>query len=313
MVGQNNDHNSFLLINNNAAYGTGAGFDGTLQTTLLDLFNLDGAGLVPASFKSAAQTAALTYAEINSSAAALTDAIDTSGATKNGIYTLTSSYRSAAQTGTVEDVTLRLQHEDGTVYEAVIKDEDTANANDILGTTTKTVKFSNGVEVTFSATELNNLASATQTAWLGGADGNAVRFEVKAGSATSLDFQIGAKSDDLITIDFDSMTGTELGVSGLNIETASNAQAASDSLDTAINKVNSATAEIGALQSRMEYVSSNLATITENLEAANGVFRDVDMAKEMTEFTKNQSLMQAGISMLSQANQMPQLLLRLIQ
>ena len=53
--------------------------------------------------------------------------------------------------------------------------------------------------------------------------------------------------------------------------------------------------------------------MTENLEAANGIFKDVDMAKEMTEFTKQQTLMQAGVAMLSQANQSSQTLMRLIQ
>ncbi len=70
---------------------------------------------------------------------------------------------------------------------------------------------------------------------------------------------------------------------------------------------------MGATQSRMEYVESNIITIVENLQAAKGTFLDVDMAAEMTEFTKHQTLMQAGVAMLAQANQMPQELLRLIQ
>jgi flagellin len=72
-------------------------------------------------------------------------------------------------------------------------------------------------------------------------------------------------------------------------------------------------ANIGAIMSRFEFIQSTLTTTVENVSAARGTFKDVDMASEMTEFTRAQTLMQASISMLSQANKMPQELLRLLQ
>jgi len=181
------------------------------------------------------------------------------------------------------------------------------------------VKFANGVEMTFDAARLNGLAVApaaatgVNAAWFGASNATAFRFQVSQGALTTSTFQIGASSTDTVAISFDAMTTTSLGIGSLNIETTTGAQAASNVIDTAINKVNSATAYVGALQSRLEYIQNNLATVTENIQAANGIFKDVDMAKEMTNFTKSQTLSQAGISMLSQANQMPQLLLRLLQ
>jgi flagellin len=77
--------------------------------------------------------------------------------------------------------------------------------------------------------------------------------------------------------------------------------------------MNSARASLGALMSRFEFASANLATSIENLDAARSTLLDVDMAAEMTQFTSLQVLTQAGVAMLAQANQMPQNLLKLLQ
>lgn len=306
-----NDHNQFELINNNAAIGTAAN---TLETDIKDLFELDSA-TTSTSFSSGALLEDATPVDLiqANAGATFSSAITASGATKSGEYTLTAR-DNVASDGT-ESVVIRLQHSDGSVYEAVVEDENTATADDLFTTaSTKTVKFSNGVEINFGEAELDAIAAGTNgSADIGRNNATAIKFKVSDGNATTLNFQVGVKSDDTIGITFDSMTTTALGIAGLNIETEASAQAASDAIDTAINRVNTATAQVGALQSRMEYVQSNLATVTENLEAANGIFKDVDMAKEMTEFTKQQTLMQAGVSMLSQANQVPQMLMRLIQ
>jgi flagellin len=281
-----NDHNGFRLLTSTAAFGTAA----QVETDLEDLFELDSTTTPPASLQSAALTEGNAAAAINAAATALDDVINATGATQDGIYDLTSRNVGG-------NTILRLQSTEGRVYEATITDA--ANAAG-----TQTVVFSNGVEITFAEAE----AQATAATDLDG-----IRFEVTAGAATSMNFQVGVQDTDLITITFVSTTATSLGLDTLNVETEAGGIAASSAIDEAIRRVNNAQAQLGAIQSRMEYVESNLSTIIENLSAAKGIFLDVDMASEMTEFTKHQTLMQAGVSMLAQANQMPQQLLKLIQ
>ncbi len=307
----NNAQNSFDLTTVGAVLSSAA----VTQTDLRATFNLSVAGASTVSFQSAVVDEAAAAALINSTATTFAGAISTSGTTKDQVYTLSSRYTEAvAATGALEKIDYTITGEDGISYSATLTDENTGAANNVLATgTTKTLKFSNGIELTVDATAANAAAAASDAGSLGFADARGVQFKVSPGTSTSLDFQVGANSGDLLAINFDSMTTASLGINGLSIETTTSAATASDAIDLAINKVNSATANLGALQSRLEYVQSNLATITENIEAANGVFKDVDMAKEMTEFTKQQALSQAGVAMLSQANQMPQQLLRLLQ
>ncbi len=93
-------------------------------------------------------------------------------------------------------------------------------------------------------------------------------------------------------------------------------EAANDSiriLDSAINQVSGTRADLGAMQNRLEHTINNLGVAKENLQSAESSIRDVDMAKEMMEFTKNNILTQASQSMLAQANQLPQGVLQLLQ
>jgi flagellin len=281
-----NDHNGFRLLTSTAAFGTAA----QVETALKNLFELDSTTAPPASLQSAALTETNAASAINANATLLEDIITATGATADGSYHLTSRNVNG-------NTVLRLQDADGKVYETSIKDA--ANA---VGS--QTVVFSNGVEITFAEAEAQATAAT---------DLNGIRFEVTAGSTTSMNFQVGVQDTDLITITFVSTTATSLGLDTLNIETEAGGIAASGSIDEAIRRVNNAQAQLGAIQSRMEYVESNLNTIIENLSAAKGIFLDVDMSAEMTEFTKHQTLMQAGVSMLAQANQMPRELLKLIQ
>ncbi|KQS68383.1 flagellin [Modestobacter sp. Leaf380] len=94
---------------------------------------------------------------------------------------------------------------------------------------------------------------------------------------------------------------------------ASGADSAIAKLDLAIQKVSSTRADLGALQNRFEHTTANLNVAVENLTASNSRIVDVDMASEMTEFSKNQILVQAGTAMLAQANQSSQGVLRLLQ
>lgn len=100
---------------------------------------------------------------------------------------------------------------------------------------------------------------------------------------------------------------------GIQFNTAANAQAAITAIDTQIDSISSARATLGAIQNRFESTISNLNSAVENLSASNSRIVDVDMASEMTEFSKNQILVQAGTSMLAQANQSSQSVLKLLQ
>jgi len=97
------------------------------------------------------------------------------------------------------------------------------------------------------------------------------------------------------------------------MNTAAKAQTTLDNIDAAISSLNTKRGAVGAAQNRLGYASANLATTMENVTAADSVIRDVDMASEMTSFTKNQILIQAGTSMLAQANMAPQGVLSLFK
>ncbi len=100
---------------------------------------------------------------------------------------------------------------------------------------------------------------------------------------------------------------------GISISTQADASNAITALDAAINSVSSERAKMGAVQNRLEHTINNLSTSAENLTAAESRIRDVDMAKEMMEMTKNNILQQAAQSMLAQANQTPQNVLQLLR
>jgi flagellin len=140
-----------------------------------------------------------------------------------------------------------------------------------------------------------------------------VGFTVAGGA--SMSFQVGASASDTIAVNIANVdtSASGLNLTGTKVDTTAGATAASNSLDTAISTVNAARADMGALMSRFQFVSANLSTSVENLDAARSTLMDVDMATEMAKFSSEQVLTQAGVAMLAQANQMPQQLLKLLQ
>jgi len=133
------------------------------------------------------------------------------------------------------------------------------------------------------------------------------------GSFSNKTFHIGANSGQGITISIDSMKASALGVNALKVSNNSNANKAITSINTAIEKVSTQRSKLGAIQNRLEHTINNLGATSENLTAAESRIRDVDMAKEMMEFTKNNILSQAAQAMLAQANQVPQGVLQLLR
>ena len=130
--------------------------------------------------------------------------------------------------------------------------------------------------------------------------------------------QTGTKANQAIKIGLTDMRAQALGLQGkdgntLNVSTQKNANAAINVLDNAIQKALDQQTTIGAIESRLEYTSTNLTTASENVTASESTIRDADMAKERTEYTKNNVLLQAAQSMLAQANQNSSSVLSLLQ
>ena len=134
----------------------------------------------------------------------------------------------------------------------------------------------------------------------------------------SINLQVGAKANQTIKVGLTDMKAQALGLQGkdnstIQVGNQEQANAAINVLDAAIQKALDQQTTIGAVQSRLEYTQSNLTTASENVTAAESTIRDADMAKEMTEYTKNNVLMQAAQSMLAQANQSSSNVLSLLQ
>jgi flagellin len=136
-------------------------------------------------------------------------------------------------------------------------------------------------------------------------------------------FQIGANANDTLTVKIDSGTANKgFDATTLAVGTGTNesdtkaidvaAGSTLTAIDTALKSVSSARANIGAVQNRFEHTINNLNVAVENLSASESQIRDTDMAQEMTKFTRSQILQQAGTSMLAQANQSQQSVLKLL-
>ena len=130
--------------------------------------------------------------------------------------------------------------------------------------------------------------------------------------------QVGANSNQSMDIEIGDMRAKALNITdgagnSLSVLSAEEANKAITAFDAALNEVSSQRANLGAVQNRLEYTISNLDNTAENLTSAESTLRDVDMAKEMMEYSKNNILNQAAQAMISQANQQPQNVLQLLR
>lgn len=133
-----------------------------------------------------------------------------------------------------------------------------------------------------------------------------------SGASNTVTFQIGALASNTLTADLVNVTQAELGISGIDISTEAGARSAIATIEAAINTVSGYRADFGAVQNRLEHTINNLGVAAENLSAAESRIRDADMAQEMTAFTKQQILVQAGTAMLAHSNARPQSVLQLL-
>ena len=134
----------------------------------------------------------------------------------------------------------------------------------------------------------------------------------------AINLQVGTKANQSIRVGLTDMRAEALGLQSstgqtIQIGTQQQANAAVNVLDNAVQKALDQQTTIGSVQSRLSYTSSNLTTASENVQASESTIRDADMAKEMTEYTKNNVLLQAAQSMLAQANQSSSSVLSLLQ
>ena len=137
------------------------------------------------------------------------------------------------------------------------------------------------------------------------------------GTALSIDFQVGIRttSNDVIALGFGGVSASGLGLSNVSLAgtNGANAFSAIDAVDSALTSVLTSRAEFGAIVNRLQVAISSVQTIRTSLEAANSAIRDVDIAEETSQLARSQVLLQAGASVLTQANQAPQLALSLLR
>ena len=168
------------------------------------------------------------------------------------------------------------------------------------------------ISITDNTGKINKNANAVLDAF-----SESIRAENKS-EDNALVLQTGTKANQAIKVSMTDMRSVALGLKGtdgatLNVSTQTKANAAINVLDTAIQKALDQQTTIGSIESRLDYTSSNLTTASENVQASESTIRDADMAKEMTEYTKNNVLLQAAQSMLAQANQNSSAVLSLLQ
>ena len=139
---------------------------------------------------------------------------------------------------------------------------------------------------------------------------------LQGNATTAFIFKVGSgtvAAEDEISVTIDGIGTTALTLNNTDVTTKTTADTASDAITTAVNTINASRANLGANQNRIEFASANIATAVENTESARSDLMDLDVAAEMSVLTSKQILVQAGVAMLAQANQLPQNLLRLFQ
>ena len=138
-------------------------------------------------------------------------------------------------------------------------------------------------------------------------------FEIDVTDIGSLTIQIGANEHQTMDVRIDEISASTLYLDTVDVAVEKGADRAMDTLDAAIARVSAARSRIGAFQNRLEYAQTSLSSSEENITAAYSSILDTDMAEEMTEYTQQNILNQAAISVLSQANELPQQILSMLQ
>jgi flagellin len=214
--------------------------------------------------------------------------------------------------------------------------DEIALGSDVAGTIKNIVTKLNGTDGVSTITAAANAdgKNINLVAKTAGDDGNDIDLSMSMTEASqasdhiTLTMQIGANTGQSMDVDINNMDAGSLGIGrddtgamvaggtdatqGLDVTSSTSASQALTAIDTAINTVSSERSKLGAFQNRLDHTVSNLSTAAENLSASESRIRDVDMADEMSNFSRAQILMQASTAMMAQANQKPQAVLKLL-
>lgn len=185
-----------------------------------------------------------------------------------------------------------------------------ANASGLVAADGSTFSYY-GNDVTVTSGNFKGLTFTLKADTAGGATATVSGSTITV--SDSLQMQIGANANQEMAININAMDASNLGISSVNVTTQSGASVAITSINDALQTVSAERSKLGAYQNRLEHTINNLGTSSENLTAAESRIRDVDMAKEMMNFQKNNILSQAAQAMLAQANQQPQGVLQLLR
>jgi flagellin len=179
------------------------------------------------------------------------------------------------------------------------------SANDSLTNKERAYLNTEFEDLTTELTRISDVAEYNGVTLLDGTAGD---------GAGNMVFQVGTRNtlNDQIKVNLKDQDATQLGVDTLAIDNLTNSQAAITGIDTALDTLATDRATLGSKINELTASVDNLALTVENLSAANSQIRDADISKESAEFSKNQVLMQSGVSMLAQANSVPQMALKLL-
>jgi flagellin len=173
------------------------------------------------------------------------------------------------------------------------------------GTVTNSSRAYINSEFTQLSSEIDSIATGTRYSGQSLLDGSSA-------FASGVSVLVGSSASDTITVTLSSLTSSALQLGSLSVSSLSGATSALTALDTAIDKVSSARATIGAQESRFNFSASSISTQTENLQSANSAITDVDIASEQAKLSSAEVKTQAAVSAESAANKMPQYLLNLL-
>ena len=241
----------------------------------------------------------------------------------NNIDVKVNAYSSevAAKQYTIDSITL-IQKEDGT-YDIdqdslVLGDDFPEGAKAAVRDDLVVITDSNGFEMQLDISRVDFDGAGA----VAGPDGEkTVTFSGAAGSALTVDatgigamrLQIGSNEGQILAVDIPAITLQNMEIENIDVSTKEGALDAIERIDSAVKYVSKVRGRLGAYQNRLESTINNLDVSTENMTAAYSRIMDVDMAEEMTQYTTNQVLTQAGTSMLAQANERPSQVLQLLQ
>jgi len=237
-------------------------------------------------------------------------------AVANGVESISATGFTSGDVSTAATYTAATNIFSVTVNAVVYTGEIDASAldggNALLTSTVVTLSNSSPTETATITLQLNTAFDSTADEAAGGV------ITFTGSSGTSFTFKVGTgivSTEDNLTFTVSGATTSSLSISASIISgaTSSNSNAAITALANAIDTLNQSRSDVGAAQNRLSFAAQNLATAIENAEAARSTLLDLDVAAEMTVFTSKQVLLQTGIAMLAQANQLPQNLLRLFQ